>query len=307
MVTAMAKVIVTLAMRIKKLNEKMDTINNEKWDQIIGGKNKVSLGLKDTFKYRDLLFLFVKRDLSTIYKQTILGPFWLVLQPLLTSLVFMVIFGNLMGITTDGYPKFLFYFSGLLFWSLFAEIFQKSADTFITNSDLFSKVFFPRLVMPFSIVFTSLIKFSFSFIIFSIIWLVYFINGEIKIESFLPMILFLPIILFFTMLLGMALGLIFSTLTTKYRDFRFLLQFGIQLLMYFSPVIFPLNLAEGKLRTIIELNPMSGLIECSRSIFLNGSFPNINVLLISICSAIAFWFAGLLLFSRVQKSFIDTI
>lgn len=285
----------------------MSELKDNYWDQIIGGKERLSLGLKGAYKYRDLLFLFVKRDLSTIYKQTILGPVWLVLQPLLTSLVFMVIFGNLMGITTSGYPKFLFYFSGLIFWSLFAEIFQKTADTFITNSDLFSKVFFPRLVIPFSIVFTSLVKFSFSLVIFIIIWLVYFINGEIEIESFLPMILFLPIVCFFTILLGMALGLMFSTLTTRYRDFRFLLQFGIQLLMYFSPVIFPLSLAEGKLKILLECNPMSGLIECSRSIFLDGTYPNMNVLMISICSAIVFWFAGLLLFSRVQKNFIDTI
>ena len=279
----------------------------DEWTRIISSKSSgVNLGLKELLTYRDLVFLFMRRDLVAIYKQTVLGPLWLILQPLITSIAFMLIFGRL-GVSTDGYPKFIFYYSGLIFWSLFAETFQKSSDTFITNADLFSKVFFPRLVIPFSILFTALVKFSLSLVIFLSVWVWYIIQGEIQLESALNL-LWIPIICILTALLGMSLGLIFSALTVRYRDFRFLIQFGIQLLMFFSPVIFPLSmLGDGKFAQLIGLNPMTGIIEASRSIFLSGTLPDLSLILLSTGFSLLFLFMGLFVFSKVQRNFIDTL
>jgi lipopolysaccharide transport system permease protein len=285
----------------------MQTEDKQEWTRIISAKSKgISLGFKDVYQYRDLVFLFMRRDTVAIYKQTVLGPLWLVLQPLITSVAFAVIFGNLVGVSTSGYPKFLFYYSGLVFWSLFAESFQKTSDTFISNADLFSKVFFPRLVIPFSILFTSLVKFSFSFLIFIMIWIWYIYQGEIIIQSWVQL-LWLPVLCLLMALLGMAFGLVFSAITVRYRDLRFLIQFGIQLLMYFSPVIFPLSIVEGKLEKLISCNPVSGIIEASRSIFLSGSMPDLYLLSISFSITLITLFIGLIIFSRVQRNFIDTL
>lgn len=277
------------------------------WSRVINSKsNGVFSGLKDLVAYKDLVYLFSRRDLVAIYKQTILGPLWLILQPFVSALAFMIIFGNLMGVQTGGYPKFLFYYSALVFWTLFAEILQKTTDTFTANADLFSKVFFPRIVIPFSIIITALVKFSFSLLILIFVWAYYFYNQQLSIDSFLPFLL-LPLVILTMIVLGASFGLIFSAVTVRYRDFKFLLQFGLQLLMYFSPVIFPLSMVQGKLAVLIYYNPVSGVIEAVRSIFLGGKIPDMTHLSISLITGIICMFIGLALFSKVQRNFIDTI
>jgi lipopolysaccharide transport system permease protein len=277
------------------------------WSRVINSKsNGVFSGLKDIGAYKDLVYLFSRRDLVAIYKQTILGPLWLILQPFVSAFAFMVIFGNLMGVQTGGYPKFLFYYSALVFWTLFSEILQKTTDTFTANADLFSKVFFPRIVIPFSIIITALVKFSFSLLILLSVWIYYFYDQQISVDSFLPFLL-LPLVILTMVVLGTSFGLIFSAITVRYRDFKFLLQFGLQLLMYFSPVIFPLSMVQGKLAVLIYFNPVSGVIEAVRSILLGGKMPDMTHLSISLMIGMVCMFIGLALFSKVQRNFIDTI
>ena len=277
------------------------------WSRVINSKsNGVFSGLKDIGAYKDLVYLFSRRDLVAIYKQTILGPLWLILQPFVSAFAFMVIFGNLMGVQTGGYPKFLFYYSALVFWTLFSEILQKTTDTFTANADLFSKVFFPRIVIPFSIIITALVKFSFSLLILLSVWIYYFYDQQINVDSFLPFLL-LPLVILTMVVLGTSFGLIFSAITVRYRDFKFLLQFGLQLLMYFSPVIFPLSMVQGKLAVLIYFNPVSGVIEAVRSILLGGKMPDMTHLSISLMIGMVCMFIGLALFSKVQRNFIDTI
>ena len=285
----------------------MSTKDITEWSRVINSKsNGVFSGLKDLGAYKDLVYLFSRRDLVAIYKQTILGPLWLILQPFVSALAFMIIFGNLMGVQTGGYPKFLFYYSALVFWTLFAEILQKTTDTFTANADLFSKVFFPRIVIPFSIIITALVKFSFSLLILIFVWAYYFYYQQLSIDSFLPFLL-LPLVILTMIVLGTSFGLIFSAVTVRYRDFKFLLQFGLQLLMYFSPVIFPLSMVQGKLAVLIYYNPVSGVIEAVRSIFLGGKIPDMTHLSISLITGVICMFIGLALFSKVQRNFIDTI
>lgn len=277
------------------------------WTRVIrSGNNGIHLGINELWKYRELIFLFSKRDLSAIYKQTILGPLWLVLQPLLTALAFSFIFGNLLGVNTGECPKFLFYYTALVVWILFTETLLKTSDTFIVNSDLFSKVYFPRLVMPLSIAVTSIIKFGFSLFVLLIFWVWYMYTGALHLDSYMPIIL-LPAIVFIACLLGISIGLILASLTIKYRDLKFLIQFGIQLLMYFSPVIFPLSLTSGNFQVLLKFNPMTGVIESMRTIVLNGEWPDYSLLLVSACFGLVSFLLGIYLFTRAQRNFIDII
>lgn len=278
----------------------------QNWDLIINNQRSLfDLKLQDVWAYRDLLFLFVKRDFVTFYKQTVLGPLWFFIQPIFTSLVFSFVFGDLAGISTDGLPQPLFYLAGITAWNYFSECITKSSAVFNKNASIFGKVYFPRLIMPLSIVLSNLILFGVQFLLFTFYMFFYWYKGA-NFELTYVVFLF-PIVVFLMALLGMGLGLIVSAMTTKYKDLTFLITFGVQLFMYATPIIYPLSAAPEKYKHWIELNPMSHLIETFRYGFLGvGEFSFSNLMYSAVFSVITF-IIGVIIFNKTEKNFIDTI
>ncbi len=281
-------------------------MEKNKWDIIIEPKKKVfDVNFKEVYRYKDLLFLFVKRDIITVYKQTILGPIWYVVQPIMTMAVYIVIFGNIAGLPSDGIPKPLFYLCGIIIWNYFSECFIQTSDTFGKNQDMFGKVYFPRLIVPLSVVMSGLIKFGIQFLLFAAVYAYYAINGgEVYLNE---SVIVVPYLVVLMAALGLGFGLIFTSLTTKYRDLKFLLQFGVQLLMYATPIIYPMSMVEGKLKTIISLNPMAHIVETFKYAFLaKGEFSFQGIAYASIC-AFVILLLGVIVFSRTEKNFVDTV
>lgn len=272
----------------------------------VSSKNKLfSVNLKEIWKYRDLIILFVKRDITTAYKQTILGPVWIVINPLLSTVVFTVIFGVIAGIPTDGVPQFLFYLSGNILWGFFSSCLNRGSGTFLGNARLFGKVYFPRLVMPISGIIYNLINFLLQTVVFVILVIVYsLIGANVHPNIF---ILFTPLLVLHTALLGTAIGLIISSITTKYRDLNVLVSFGVSLLMYITPVVYPISKVPENFRWLMLLNPVAPIVETYRYAFLGcGSFPW-PYLLISLAVTIILLIWGVLVFNKVEKNFIDTV
>mgnify|MGYP006190574187 CR=1 FL=1 len=280
--------------------------NVEQWDLTIRAERGLfDLNLKDVWRYRDLLILFVKRDFVTFYKQTILGPLWFFIQPIFTTLIFSFVFGNLAGISTDGLPQPLFYLAGITAWNYFSDCITKSSIVFTQNTGIFGKVYFPRLIMPLSIVISNLIRFGVQFLLF-VFYMIYFTYKGADFGMTSAAFLF-PYIVFLMALLGMGLGLIVSAMTTKYRDLSFLIGFGVQLMMYATPIIYPLSAAPEKYKYWIELNPMSNLIETFRYGFLGaGSFSLSGLMYSTVFSLVTFGL-GIIVFNKTEKNFIDTI
>ena len=281
----------------------------EKKEEIIKPSSSLfELNLTEIWKYKDLLFLFVRRDFVSVYKQTVLGPLWFIIQPIFTTLVFTVVFGQLASIPTDGLPQVLFYMCGITCWNYFAECVTKTSNTFVINSAIFGKVYFPRLILPISIIITNLLKFGIQFFLFLGILFYYLYSGS-NIEPNLY-ILTLPLLLFIMAALGLGFGIIISSLTTKYRDFQFLISFGIQLFMYATPIVYPLSLAKEKLGTyswIATANPMTSIIETMKFAFLGeGVFSWYN-LAYSLIFSLVLLFLGVIVFNRVEKTFMDTV
>lgn len=283
--------------------------SDDEWTIIVKPKiNFFDFYLKDLWNYRDLIFLFVKRDFVSIYKQTILGPFWYIIQPILTAITFSIIFGKIANISTGGLPPFLFYLSGTTMWNYFAECLNKTSNTFISNAHIFGKVYFPRLTVPISIVISNLIAFSIQFILFlTVLFYYYFSDSNCIFLNFY--ILLLPILIMIMAGIGLGLGIIISSLTTKYRDLRFLVTFGVQLLMFATPIIYPLSSVVGKKKIILLANPISSVVETFRM-----SFTGIGVqdfswyhLLYSFIFMIVVLFIGIFLFTKIEKSFMDTV
>lgn len=284
-------------------------VNNEEenWTLVIDKKSNKSILqiLKSILSYKDLLFLFVKRDFIAQYKQTLLGPLWFFIQPVLTTITFSVIFGNLAKISTDGIPNILFYMTGITFWNYFADCVNKTSNTFTLNQGLFGKVYFPRLIVPISIILTNLLKFCIQFFLLIIFWIYYFsISDSIIIQN---TILFFPLLIFSMALLGLGVGMVISSLTTKYRDLSFLVTFGVQLLMYASPIVYPLSIVPIKYKWIILLNPMTSIIETFKHGFIGvGVFEPVWLIYSFVISVLLF-FIGVKIFNKVEKSFIDTV
>jgi lipopolysaccharide transport system permease protein len=272
----------------------------------ISAGNKMSESFREVWQYRDLVMLFVRRDFVSIYKQTILGPIWIVLQPLLTTITYTIIFSRIAGISTAGVPPILFYLCGIIPWTFFAECLNKTSNTFIANANIFGKVYFPRLSVPISIVISNLISMGVQLLLFLLIMVVFILSGNFQV-SFSSSLLLIPVYIALLALLGLGLGLMVTALTTKYRDLRFLVTFGVQLLMFATPVIYPISSISGKLRTVIELNPVSPLIEGLRQAMLNSGEFNSMKLLISTAIILLTLFTGILLFNRVEKDFMDTV
>ncbi len=276
------------------------------WDlEIKPKKGWLDLNFKELIQYKDLLFLFVKRDVVVVYKQTILGPLWFFIQPILTTLIFTFVFGNIAKIPTDGIPPVLFYLSGIVLWNYFAECFNQTSDTFIQNASIFGKVYFPRLILPLSKVISGLIKFFIQFLLLIAVYLFYLNQGSL-IQMQASILLF-PVLIILMAGIGLGLGLIFTALTTKYRDLRFLIQFGVQLLMYATPVIYSLQSLPEKYRSWIALNPLSHLIEIFRNGLLGTGRLDLYGLLYTTIFTSIILLAGMIIFNRNEKSFMDTV
>lgn len=284
----------------------MNSKNQEGWDLVIKGHSSLfDINFGDLWRYRDLLFMFVKRDFVSFYKQTILGPLWFFIQPIFTTIVFTFVFGNLAGISTDGLPQYLFYLSGITAWNYFSDCLTKTSTVFKDNANIFGKVYFPRLIMPLSIVVSNLVRFGVQLLLLLVMMLFFGFKGANFHVTY--GIFFFPVLVLLMALLGLGIGLIITAMTTKYRDLTFLVTFGVQLLMYGTTVIYPLSAAPEKYKTIIELNPMTGIIEAFRFAFLGkGEFTLWSVSYSAIFTIIVM-ILGVIIFNKTEKNFVDTI
>ncbi len=289
----------------------MNTTENSDSDWLfeITPKNKFfSLNLKEIWQYRDLLMLFVKRDVVTVYKQTVLGPLWYLIQPLFTSITFTIIFNSVAGISTGSVPPFLFNLAGITVWNYFTSCLNDTSDTFKKNAAIFGKVYFPRVIMPLSVVLSNLLKFGIQFLIFIVFYGYYYFKGAAI--SMNGSSLFFPLLVALMGILGLGLGMIISSLVTKYRDFTYLIGFGVQLLMYLSAVMYPMALIKEKLPTygwLVQYNPLAYVIETSRYMLLNVGHISILGLVYTFSITIIVFIVGLLVFNKTEKSFIDTV
>lgn len=270
-------------------------------------KKWLDIDIKGIWRYRDLYYMYVRRDIVTQYKQTILGPLWYVIQPLFTTIMYMFVFGGLAGISTDGAPQPLFYMSGIVLWGYFTQCFTVSSDVFGSNASVFGKVYFPRLVVPLSGITSGLLKMLIQLCIFIAIYIYYILTlpaGTLNINSAL---LLFPVLIFMIAMHGMSWGLIISSMITKYRDMKFLVQFGIQLFMYATPVIYPLSAAPEKYRAIIALNPLTPIFEAFKYGCLGcGSLDWGGLLYSALLMCVTLFFA-VVIFSRAERNFMDTV
>lgn len=288
-------------------------MKGEEWLYTISSKKRlIDFNFKEIWRYKDLVLLFVKRDIVTVYKQTILGPLWYFIQPLLTSLIFTLIFNKLASIPTgNGVPPFLFNLAGITSWNYFKLCLTGTSNTFVKNQDIFGKVYFPRVVMPLSVVISNMLKFGIQLLVFVsfYIYFKYFTHGATNVSPQLE-IIWLPIMIVLMGLLGLGFGMIISSMTTKYRDLTFLLTFAVQLLMYGSAVMYPISYFKEKLPNIswvVEYNPIAIIVETFRYITIGtGAFSLYKILYVSLVSVVVFLF-GLIIFNKTEKSFIDTV
>lgn len=278
----------------------------EHWDLVIEGRSSLfDLKLEEVWRYRDLLRMFVKRDFVAFYKQTILGPLWFFFQPLFTTIIFTFIFGNLAGLSTDGLPQPLFYLAGVTAWNYFSECLTKTSTVFKDNANIFGKVYFPRLIMPLSIVASNLVRFAVQMLLF-LGMMAYFTVTGVSIKVTWAVLLF-PLMVLLMAMLGLGLGLIITAMTTKYRDLSFLVNFGVQLMMYLTTVIYPLSAAPEKYRFWLELNPMTPIIESFRLAFLGQGTVSPWSLGYSVTLTVVIVLLGVVIFNRTERTFIDTV
>ena len=282
-------------------------MQEEQWDLIIRPKSKLlDVNLKEVWQYRDLMWMFIKRDFAAQYKQTILGPLWHFIQPLFTTFIFVVVFSKIAAISTDGLPPLLFYLSGITIWNYFSSCLIATSSTFVSNAYIFGKVYFPRLVMPISVVLSNMVKFGIQLLLLLGVMVWYAIDGvSVQLSTNL---LYIPLLLLMMAGIGLGLGIIISSLTTKYRDFTVLVTFGVQLLMYATPVVYPMSVVENmQLKFWLSLNPLVPIVEAFRYALLGvGSFESLHLLYSAafICIVLVI---GLLIFGKVEKTFMDTV
>lgn len=282
-------------------------MDSKTWTTVIKPKaGWLDIDFTEIWHYRDLLLLLVRRDFIAFYKQTILGPIWFFVQPLLTTLMYLLVFGRIAKLPTDGVPPILFYLAGVTCWSYISEALTKTSDTFISNANIFGKVYFPRVIIPMSIVISGLIRFFIQFLLFFAVWAYYYFGTENQLNVNWSVLL-VPFLILLMSLLSLGFGIIFSSLTTKYRDLRFLLTFGIQLLMYATPVVYPLSMTPDKYRWLILLNPFSSIIETFRYAFTGAGTFNWAYLGYSTFFTVIILFIGVVIFNRVERNFMDTV
>jgi lipopolysaccharide transport system permease protein len=275
------------------------------WTEIIEPQsNLLNINLKEVWRYRDLLLLLVKRDFVTYFKQTILGPIWFFVNPIFTTIMFTFVFGNLAGLSTDGAPQVAFYLSGIVLWNYFSNSLNQTANVFTANVNIFGKVYFPRLIMPLAVVTSNLMQFGVQFLLFIGVIVYYTILGDLSPNAW---ILFTPVLILLMAAFALGVGMIFSSMTTKYKDMTMLLTFGVQLFMYATPIIYPVSAMNERFKEIILLNPLTAIVECFRFAFLGvGDFDG-SMLIYSIIVILVLLLIGTLVFNKVQKGFMDTI
>jgi lipopolysaccharide transport system permease protein len=280
----------------------------QEWTTEIRPKDKLlSVDFKEIWRYRDLMMLFVKRNIITQYKQTILGPLWYIIQPLMTTVMYMVVFGGIAKISTDGLPQPLFYLAGISFWQYFSDCLTKTSNTFVNNAGIFGKVYFPRLVTPLSDVISNLVRFGIQFALFLVVYLYYIIFTDVHIQPNLYALLF-PILVMMLAGLALGFGILFSSMTTKYRDLQLLLGFFVSLWMYATPVIYPLStITNPQLRLVMQLNPLTGIVEFFKYGMLGVGNHEWWMLGYSFAFMIVLLGMGIIVFNKVQKSFMDTV
>lgn len=282
-----------------------EALQEDHWDHVIESRNSLfDLRLREVWHYRDLLFLFVRRDFVTVYKQTILGPLWFFIQPILTTITFTIVFGNVAQLSTDGAPKLVFYMAGITLWNYFSNCLTSVAGVFNANAAIFGKVYFPRLIMPLTIVISNLMKFGVQFLMFIIFVLYFYFQNEINPNEY---ILLTPVIIFLMAIISMGIGLILSSMMTKYKDLNQLISFGIQLAMYATPVIYPSSSVPESFKAILELNPLNGLFDYMRYAYLGVGNFNFNLLIYPCVFGLLIMMLGVIVFNKVQKTFMDTV
>lgn len=286
----------------------MEAIQQEQWTTVIKPKNSLfELNLREVWQYRDLLMLFVKRNITTQYKQTVLGPLWYLIQPLMTTVMYMVVFGGIAKISTDGLPQPLFYLAGISFWQYFNDCLTKTSNTFLDNASIFGKVYFPRLIAPLANVTSNLVRFAIQFGLFFCVYLYYQLFTDITIHTNWYALL-VPVLVMMLAGLALGFGIFFSSLTTKYRDLQLLLGFFVHLWMYATPVIYPLStVTNPKLRFIMELNPLTGILEAFKYGVLGVGQFSWGMLLYAFVFMVVLLVFGIMVFNKVQRSFMDTI
>lgn len=278
---------------------------SQDWDLVIKGHTSLfDVRLKEVWHYRDLLFLFVKRDFVTVYKQTILGPLWFFIQPLLTTITFTIVFGTVAQLSTDGAPKVIFYMAGITLWNYFSNCLTSVAGVFNANASIFGKVYFPRLIMPLTVVISNLMKFGVQFLLF-LCFVVYFVlQGQITPNFY---IVLMPVIILLMALISMGIGLILTAMTAKYKDLTQLIAFGVQLFMYVTPVIYPSSSIPEAYKWLVNLNPLVSLFDYMRYAFLGiGEFSLVSLVYPGLFS-VGILALGVLVFNKAQKTFIDTV
>lgn len=275
------------------------------WTEIISPKTSLfSLNLKEVWRYRDLLLLLVRRDFVTFFKQTILGPLWFFISPVFTTIIFTFVFGTIAEISTDGAPQVAFYLAGVTLWNYFSSSLTATAGVFTANASIFGKVYFPRLIMPLSIVVSKLMQFGVQYLLFLAVVIYYWIIGEIQPNIW---VLATPFLVLLMAAFSLGLGMIFSSMTTKYKDLTQLLTFGVQLFMYATPVVFPVSAIPEKLKPIVELNPLTGIFECFKYGYLGVSDFSVGMLVYSTVFIAIILVIGTIVFNKVEKSFMDTV
>ena len=279
--------------------------NNTEWTNVISSDHSLfKLNLKEVWDYRDLVYMFVKRDFISSFKQTILGPLWFFINPIFTTVVYLIVFGNIANLSTDGAPKILFYLAGVTLWNYFSSSLGGTSNVFVGNAGIFGKVYFPRLVMPITIVISNLMRFGVQFLLFLVVFFYYWYKGEVTPNWW---VLFTPIFILMMSLFALGVGMIFSSLTTKYRDLSMLLTFGISLYMYATPVIYPTSMLSAKIQPYAKYNPLTGIFEGFKYAWMGvGEFHPImlvySTIIILILLAI-----GTVIFNKVEKGFMDTV
>ncbi len=279
-----------------------------KWDLVINSRRGLfDLNLVEIWKYRDLIRFLIKRDYKAIYKQTVLGPIWLFIQPLLSSIVYVLIFNKIAKIPTDQIPPYLFYLSGIILWNYFLSCLNSTSNTFGANSTLFSKVYFPRIVDPISKVISNLIRLFIQFFLFLAFYIYYVYIGIFSYSFNYSFLLLIPILIIHIAIFGQGLGMLVSSMTTKYRDLNYLISFGSQLLMYATPIVYPIAIVPENYKIFIQINPLTSIVESFRYIFLGTGTFSLFSYSLSFFISTSIFFIGLIFFNKVEKNFVDTI
>lgn len=289
------------------MSARSDKYNPETWDLVIASSSSWwNIPFREIWRYRDLLWILLKRDYKASFRQTILGPIWFFIQPIFTTLIYTVVFNRVAKLGTDGMPPILFYLSGVILWNYFSTSITSTSNAFISNASIFGKVYFPRLIIPIAIVLSNMMKLMVQFSFFVVVFLYYLQQPGVNLQPTWHIVLF-PFLFLLMGILGLSIGMLISTFTTKYRDFQYLISFGIQLLMYATPIVYPSSMVKGVWHDILVLNPMTGIVEGFRFSFLGSGSFQWGMIGYSLIFSLFLLVVAVVLFNKVEKKFMDTV